>query len=299
MHNAFLSLCGLSQYRFHEILDTARRLKAEPKRFRDRLRHRTFALIFAPDEFRARISFEIAIHQLGGRTVRIDPEEVWSGGRPAPDVAPTLTYWTDGIAVRLADHAFAAHLAGAVDVPVINCGSDESDPCQGLTGVFTLRELRKDLSRLKIAGLGLSKPGARSWLSAAARAGSHLVLSQPPRSEPDPEDIERALEQGRESGFRVDVIPDPAQAVHDADVIVSGASGPDAAYRIDQELLRRSNPKAVVLPWPSTEGQTTISGEIFTSERCAVSEQIENRLHIQKAIVVLLYERSCKDNGKK
>lgn len=290
MGNSLLSLHDLTRYQFNLILDTARRIKRQPRRFRDRLEGQTLALICDPEDFRTRVSFQRAVEQLGGSTTGIPPV-IFQSEAPR-DIARTLECWTDGIFVKTPDPNVGAEMASAVSIPVFNGGNDHGDPVGGLTGIFTLQEMNRDLSRLKIALLDVSTCAISSWAAVLARSGGILAVAARPEDIPENATPDTTREIAGETGFFLEMVPDLEQTIRNADVLVTpeAGAGDFSAEQIESALAREGKPGIVVLSGLPARKKTDGEGPHGEPGEPAF-EGMENKLHIQKAIVVLLYER--------
>jgi ornithine carbamoyltransferase len=291
MGYALLALHELTRYQFNLILDTARKIKQQPGKFRARLKHRIQAHVCETGDFRVPLSFRIAGRQLGGSVV--DLEYPAAGRRENPAViARTLERWVDGIMVRVRDSAVAAEIAESVRIPVINGGCSLFDPCRGLNGIFTLREFNRDPACLHIVTMGTSRAALNAWTAAAAFAGSRLTAC-PAGTVPDDAVLARAAEIGRETGFRFEGSADVEEALAAADVLVVAPAdaGEEKATPPFGEKTAEMRKGALIFSDRPEGGETGKAGGSEIEPRNPAYEGLENSLHIQKAIMVLLYER--------
>jgi ornithine carbamoyltransferase len=276
------------------VLELAAQIKRTPARFAQTLSGRYLALLFEKPSLRTRMTFELAIKQLGGDAV------VSSGPigerEPVKDVARNLDRWTHAIVARVFSQSTIDELAQWSAVPVINALSDRYHPCQALADVLTLKEQFGQLEGLKLAFLGDGNNVANSLMLTAARLGVHVAVATPAGYEPDPTIAEEAARLGR-----ITLTNDPAEAVERANAIytdVWASMGQEseaverakifAPYQVNEAMLAKARPDAVFLHClPAKRGQEVTDG-VMESGQSVVFDQAENRLHAQKALLVSL-----------
>jgi len=302
MTKDFLAVSDLSVYEFHRVLDLALEVKAKPRRYRNALEGKVLAMIFEKPSLRTRMTFEVGMLQLGGEAVYLSPSDIQMGKRETPaDIAHNLERWTDGIMIRTFAHSIAVELAAAARIPVINALTDLLHPCQALADFLTLKEKKGGLSALKLAYIGDGNNVCHSLINAAARAGTRMAVATPKGYEPSAEIVERAREEGRETGFAVDVVRDPAEAVSGADAVytdVWASMGQEsekqkrarlfARYRVTAALMAKAKPGAVFMHCLPAHRGEEVTAEVLDSPASVVFDQAENRLHAQKAIMLIL-----------
>ena len=302
MNKDFLSIHDLTPYEFHEILDSAEDIKAHPDKYRKALKGRILAMVFEKPSLRTRMTFEVGMLELGGKAIYLSPNEVQIGKREtAEDVAHNLERWVDGIMYRCFSHGDAVRMARAAKIPVINALSDKSHPCQGMADIFTLREHKNGLSGLKLTYVGDGNNVCHSLMLAAAKAGTRMAVATPKGYEPDPEYVRLALEDGKEAGFALQVTNAPREAAAGADAIytdVWASMGQEtekeararifAPYQVDAALMAAANPGAVFMHCLPAHRGEEVSAEVFESAASIVFDEAENRLHVQKAIMIRL-----------
>jgi ornithine carbamoyltransferase len=305
MMKDFLSVHDLSLYEFSQILDLTQEIKDRPHRFRDRLRNQILAMVFQKASLRTRVTFEVGMLQLGGDAVYLSPSDIQLGTRETPvDVARNLERWVDGIMVRTFGHDIAVGLASASRVPVINALTDLLHPCQAMADFFTLKERKGDLSSIKLAYLGDGNNVCHSLLLAAAKSGIMMSVATPQGYEPKAEILDLAREDGKETGFRLTVTNDPIEAAQAADAVytdVWASMGQEsekekratifAPYQVNEDLMKRAQKNALFMHClPAHRGEEVTDG-VIDSDQSVVFDQAENRLHVQKAIMLLLMEK--------
>jgi ornithine carbamoyltransferase len=300
----FLSLADLSADELWQLLNLATDLKKEWKRGGNKpiLQGKTLGMIFQKPSLRTRVSFDMAMIHLGGQALYLSPQEIQLGQRESvPDVARVLSRYVDCIMARVFAHRDVEELATHSRVPVINGLSDYSHPCQGLTDLFTIYEQRGKLGGLKLAYVGDANNIFNSLLFGAAKIGMHIAIASPPGYGVRPDVLERALPFAKDSGAQVMVTTDPLEAIRGADVIYTDvwtSMGQEAEaeqrcqvfvpYQVNAALVAAAKPDALVMHClPAHRGQE-ITAEVIDGPHSVVFDQAENRLHAQKAILVLV-----------
>jgi ornithine carbamoyltransferase len=286
------------------VLELADRLKA---RQRERIEHRhlegrTLGMIFQKPSTRTRVSFEVGIYQLGGTGLYLSAGDLQLGrGETIKDTARVLSRYLDGIMIRTFAQSDVDELAEHADIPVINGLTDEFHPCQALADVMTIRERLGGFEGVRVAYLGDGNNVCHSLMVACGKLGMSFVAATPEGYEPDPEVIEWAREAAAASDGTIEILRDPRAAAAGADVLYTdvwtsmGQEEEHAhrlrdleAYRIDDTLVSIASERAIVLHClPAHYGQE-ITEEVLYSERSAVWDQAENRLHAQKALMALI-----------
>lgn len=309
MKRDLLTLCDLSRAELDDILHLARQLKSDWKQGRPHplLPGRVLAMIFEKPSLRTHVTFEVGMFQLGGHAVYLTPADIQLGKRETvADAARNLDRWVDVIMARVYDHHTLEELARWAQVPVVNGLSDRFHPCQVLSDCFTLLERGSNLAALRIAFIGDGNNMAHSWINAAARFGFELAVACPRGYEPD----ERVVTRARAEGARVSVGNDPTQAANDADVIYTDtwtSMGQEAEaehrrrvfrdYQVNAELVRLAKSTAVVMHCLPAHRGEEITDEVIDGPQSIVFDQAENRLHVQKAVLVWLVRHNVHRRG--
>jgi len=308
MPQDFMTIHDLTPYEFSHIMDLAREVKEKPLRFKDRLKHKILALIFEKPSLRTRVAFQAGVLQLGGHAVYLSSSDIGMGSRESlEDVAKNIERWVDGVVIRAFAHETAVKLAGAARIPVINGLTDLHHPCQAMADFFTLKEKRGALSDLKLAYVGDGNNVCHSLLLAAAKTGSKVSVATPPGYEPEKEILETALRDGEDTGFSCEITHDPIQAVREADAVYTDvwvSMGQEserekrtrifAPYQVNPELMAQAGSGALFMHClPARRGEE-VTDEVIDSPISVVYEQAENRLHVQKAIMLLLVSEQAK-----
>ncbi len=290
-----LSDLDLSVDGLKHLLDLAGQIKRTPARFAKTLAGRYLSLLFEKPSLRTRLTFELAIKQLGGDAVNyagpIGERE------PLKDVARNLERWTQGIVARVFAQSTIEELARWSHVPVINALSDRYHPCQILADVLTLGERFGHLEGLKLAFVGDGNNVANSLMLTAGRLGVHVAIATPAGYAPDAGIVAQAVEMGSS----ITVTQDPAEALAGAgavytDVWTSMGQEEEAGerqrafepYQVNAALFALAKSDAIFLHCLPAKRGEEVTDEVMESPRSAVFDQAENRLHVQKALLVML-----------
>ncbi len=297
-----LSLRDLSANEIQSLLDRALEVKARPGHYSCALRGKALAMIFEKPSLRTRVSFDAGIHQLGGYSINLTPVEINLGKRESVrDVAKNLERMVQGIMIRTFAHAIAEEMALHAAVPVINGLTDFSHPCQGLADYMTVLEVKGGLKGLKMAYVGDGNNVAHSLIYGGALLGVQLAIATPAGYKPKQEVVDWARSKVKETGGRVEVLQDPAAAVRGADVVytdVWASMGQEAEagerkrifspYQVDDGLFSLAAPDAIFMHCLPAHRGEEVTDDVIDSPQSVVFHQAENRLHIQKAIMLEL-----------
>jgi ornithine carbamoyltransferase len=296
----FVSIADFDKRELDEIIALATEQKATLKSGPLPQTHvgQTLACIFHKPSLRTRVSFEVAMHQLGGDSIYLTDQEIGIGSREAPqDVARVLSRYVDGIMIRTFDQSIVDTLAKHATIPVINGLTDLLHPCQILADLMTIREHRANLDNLAVAFIGDGNNVARSWVNAASRLDFRFILACPKGYGLDRTFVDNAM-AGK--GLYEEV-NDAGAAVSEADVLytdVWASMGQEAeaakrkrdfaAFQLNDELLARAPKRAIVLHCLPAHRGEEITDSVIESQRSLVFDQAENRLHVQRALLTLL-----------
>jgi len=287
-----------------EAVDHLFHQAAEPKASVKRGKHltplagRSLALVFEKPSLRTRVTFEIAMGQLGGQAVYLAAQEIQLGVRESvPDVARNLGRWVDAIAARTYAHSTVEQLAAWAGVPVINALSDQEHPCQALADLFTLWERGLDLGSIRFAWVGDGNNVCHSLMLLSALLGMPMVVATPPGYEPAAAIQARA----RSLGGLIELTEDPRAAASRADVLYTdvwtsmGQEGESKIrreafqrYQVNDELVKLGKPGLLVMHCLPAHRNEEITDAVLDGPRSIVFDQAENRLHVQKAVVLSL-----------
>jgi ornithine carbamoyltransferase len=259
---------------------------------------RTLGMIFQKPSTRTRVSFEVGIYQLGGAGLYLAASDLQLGrGETLRDTATVLSRYLDGLMIRTFAQDDVEELARHGTIPVINGLTDSAHPCQALADVMTIRERLGRLEGVRIAYLGDGNNVCASLMVAAAKLGMEFVAATPEGYEPDP----RVVEIAREAGGTVELNHDPREAAQGADVLYTDvwtSMGQEeekerrlrdlAGFGIDEELVGLAVHEAIVLHCLPAHYGEEITEDVLYGRQSAVWDQAENRLHAQKALMVLV-----------
>ena len=299
-----LSLHDFTPEEIKTILDLADELKAKQKRGEPHpyLRGKTLGMIFQKASTRTRVSFEVAMYQLGGYALFLSASDLQLGrGETIADTARVLSRYLDGIMIRTFAQADVEELARYADIPVINGLTDLLHPCQILADLQTIRERKGALAGLKLAYVGDGNNVCHSLLFGCAKTGMHVSVASPDGYRPAEEIVSLARADARQTGSRIEITADPAEAVRGADVVVTdvwASMGQEkeaaarakifAPYQVNRELVRHAKPDFIFLHClPAPRGEE-VTDDVIDGPHSTVWDEAENRLHAQKAVLALL-----------
>ncbi|NIR51837.1 ornithine carbamoyltransferase [candidate division KSB1 bacterium] len=307
MPKHFLSIADFSKDEILQIFDLTKELKQKQKsgKSHKHLEGKTLAMIFQKPSARTRVSFEVGMFQLGGHALYLGPNDIQIGQREAiGDVAQTLSQYVDIIMARLFGHEDIVELANHASVPVLNGLTDLLHPCQVMADVFTIFEKQGKSDKFKVAFIGDGNNVANSWINMAARIPMILQLGIPDGYDPDQDILHAARKQNLSE---IQVFRDPVEAVKDADVIytdVWASMGQESEaekrkrafkdYRVDTALVGHAKPDCLVMHCLPAHRGEEIASQVIDGPQSIVFEEAENRLHVQKAIMVKVFECSEK-----
>jgi ornithine carbamoyltransferase len=301
MKKDLLSVYDLDPADFRLIFEKAARLKKLLKagEVHHPLKGKTLGMIFDKSSTRTRISFEVGMFQLGGIALFLSSRDTQIGrGESIRDTARIMSRYLNGIMIRTYAQEAVEEFARYADIPVINGLTDLLHPCQILSDLFTILEVKGSYERRKIAYIGDGNNVANSWLNAAARLPIRLALACPEGYDPDTFIFERAEKAAKEGVF---LHRDPAEAAEQADVIytdVWASMGQEAQkaeraeafkpYQVNRELIARAKKDAIIMHCLPAHRGEEITSDVLDGPQSAVIDQAENRLHVQKAILEIL-----------
>jgi ornithine carbamoyltransferase len=263
---------------------------------------KSVALIFKKPSTRTRISFEAAVAQLGGHPIYLSAADLQLGrGETIEDTGRVLSRYVQAIVFRTFEHAEIEALAAAADVPVINALTDDHHPCQALADLLTILEQKDRLAGLKVVYIGDGNNVCHSLMIASGKVGIDFVAACPPGYEPRAEITARVQAEMGERGGSVTISNDPGEAAGGADVLytdVWASMGQDreqderrrafTGWQVNAELVNRAKQDVIVMHCLPAHRGEEISAEVLDGPRSVVFDQAENRLHVQKALLVSL-----------
>ena len=297
-----VSIRDLSPQEVRAVLDLASLIKQRPADFRGALAGKQMVLFFEKPSLRTRLTFEAGMASLGGVSFFVDQTASHLGARESlSDIAHNLERWVNVLVLRTFDHATVETMAAHACIPVINALSDVEHPCQALADYFTLQERFGDLRKISVAYVGDGNNVAHSLLLTCAHLGSTIRMATPQGYEPTAQVVADAREIARETGARIELGCDPEAAVRGADAVytdtwtsmgqerqVAERMAAFAPYQINEDLMHGAADHAVFMHCLPAHRGAEVTDAVIDSPRAVVFDQAENRMHVQKAILVLL-----------
>ncbi|MBS4199100.1 ornithine carbamoyltransferase [Bacillus sp. FJAT-49732] len=299
-----LSLLELSTDEITQLIDVAIGLKkmqkqGEPHHY---LKGKTMAMIFEKSSTRTRVSFEVGMNQLGGHALFLSRDDIQLGrGETVPDTAKVLSRYVDGIMIRAYEHTAVEELAANSSVPVINALTDDHHPCQALADLMTLYEVKGTFAGRKLAYVGDGNNVAHSLMIACAKLGVDCSVASPEGYEPKKEITELAMDIAKETGAVIEVLHDPHAAVSGADAVYTDvwtSMGWEEEqeirlqafqpYQVNSELMSSAKSDAIFLHCLPAKRGEEVTAEVIDGPQSYVFDEAENRLHVQKALMVAL-----------
>ncbi|GAB4188697.1 MAG: ornithine carbamoyltransferase [Roseiflexaceae bacterium] len=301
----FLSAADLSREQAEALLARAAMLKSEwhgGGHSHLPLQGKTLALVFEKPSLRTRVAFEAGMTQLGGHGSYLSANDIDMGGRESvPDVARNLSRWVQVVAARVFKHGTVETLARYATVPVINALSDREHPCQALADLLTLREHFGRLQGLRLTYVGDGNNVCHSLMLLGATLGVSVGVACPPDYRPDPEITRLAEQLAAESDATITIGSSPEELVAGVDAVytdvwTSMGQEHEAArrrpvfqpYQVNAALLSHASPAAVVMHCLPVHRGEEVTAEVIDGPQSVVFDQAENRLHVQKALILTL-----------
>jgi ornithine carbamoyltransferase len=301
----FISIADFTLSELEAIFDLTKELKEKTRRREEHqlCKGMTMSMIFAKPSARTRISFETGMYQLGGFALYLSPNDIGIGKREAvKDIAQVVSRYNDIIMARLFDHIHMINLAEHASVPVINGLTDYNHPCQIMADIFTVMEHRKNLKNIKIVYIGDGNNVANSWINLASKMPMHLVLCSPSGYEPD----QKTMDNAKNAGIsRIELLTNPKAAIKNADVVytdVWASMGLEAEararrkvflpYQVNSELMAYAGKNALVMHCLPAHRGDEITDDVIDGPQSIVFDEAENRMHVQKAIIVRLLNKA-------
>jgi ornithine carbamoyltransferase len=292
----FLDIDAVDRKELRAIIDTAKAMKRKgrvPKSLK--LKHSAvLAMIFEKPSTRTRVSFEVAMHQLGGNSVVLDPQDMQLGrGETVADTARALSRYVDAIMLRTGPHETLTELAAHATVPVINGLTCRSHPCQVMADVMTFEELKGPVEGRIIAWIGDANNVATSWVHAAARFGCTLRIASPKSYGPSP----ALLDWAKQQGAAIEVVEDRLAAARGADCVITDvwvSMGDNdekqrmealRPFQVDESVMAQAAPDAIFMHCLPAHRGDEVAAAVIDGPQSAVWDEAENRLHVQKAIL--------------
>ncbi len=304
MKRDLLRLTDFSRDEVYELIDSATQLKQDriDGISHERLKGKTLGMVFNKSSTRTRISFEVGMFQLGGHAVVLAGDNLHlTRGETVADTAKIFSRYLDALVIRTYEQSEVEELALVADIPVINALTDKYHPCQILADLLTIKEKKGTLEGIKIAYVGDGNNVAHSLLLGGAVMGMNVSVATPSGYEPLNDVVEQAKLMVEKSGATIDIGHDPKIAVDDADVIytdtwISMGQDDEAVtrrkafekYQVNSSLVAEARPDAIVMHCLPAHRGEEISAEVMDGPQSVVWDEAENRLHMQKAILLKL-----------
>ncbi len=300
----FLTLRDVSPSELQLLLDRAAQLKAAQAQGTQHrlLKGQSLAMLFEKASLRTRTTFVLGMTQLGGTAIDLMSEHTQIGVRePIPDIARNLERWVDGLMARVFRHTVLNELADSTSIPIINGLSELEHPCQTLADLLTIREKRGELEGCHLAYIGDGFNVCNSLLLGSALTGMHINVATPAGYEPNMDVVGSARRLAKNNGGTLELGFDPVAATKNADVVYTDAwisMGLEneaknrrevfEGYRVDTKLMAHAKPEAIFMHCLPAHRGDEVSAEVIDGNQSVIFDQAENRLHTQKALLVML-----------
>ncbi|MBN2853349.1 MAG: ornithine carbamoyltransferase [Clostridia bacterium] len=299
-----LSISHLTKEELSSLLNLTKKLKYENSigRKHHLLKGKTLGMIFSKSSTRTRVSFETGMYQLGGHSLFLSADDIQLGrGESISDTAKVLSRYLDGIIIRTFSQDDVVELADSGNIPVINALTDLLHPCQVLADLFTVKETFHKLEGLKVAYIGDGNNIANSLLYGCSKSGVNLSVATPAGYECNPEIVKQAEETAKENHCQINISNHPQSAVKDADVIYTDtwtSMGMEEekekrirdfdGFQVNSQLMSHAKSHAIFLHCLPAYRGYEVTEDVIDGPQSKVFDQAENRLHMQKAILVKL-----------
>jgi len=298
----FLTLQDFTAYEIHEILEATKRFKEKSVSVEEKnaLSGRSIILLFQKPSTRTRVSFDVAISQLGGHPISLGWAESQLGrGETIADTARVLSRYVDAVVARVYRHADLVEMAKYSSIPIINALSDLYHPCQIVADLYTMWENFGFLKGLKVAYVGDGNNVCNSLLIGCSKMGIDISIACPPGYEPSSEALEFAKRNSEEAGSKVKILREPLEAVRGADVVYTDtfvSMGDEAEreerlsvflpkYQVNAELMRAASEDALFMHCLPAHRNEEVTDDVIDGSHSVVWDEAENRLHTAKAIL--------------
>jgi len=297
-----LAISDLSTPEIELILKTAKAIKKTPKKYASALKGKNLGMIFQKPSTRTRVSFEVAMYQLGGQALNLTSNELQlKRGETVADTARVLSRFLDAITARVFSHNDVLELAKYGDIPVINALSDYEHPCQALADILTILEHKKTIKNLKITYIGDGNNVAHSLVLAVVQLGGYIEVATPKDYEMQDPLINLAQRTSAKTGGKLVISKNAQDTAYQADVIYADvwtSMGQEEehkkrladfqSFQINSDLLARAKKDCIVMHCLPAHRGEEITDEVVDGPNSVVWDQAENRLHAQKALLYLV-----------
>lgn len=299
-----ITIGDLTSKEIFSILKLAYKFKKFPLCQRHVFKDKTLALLFQKPSNRTRISFEVAMVHLGGYVLYLSPHEIDMGMRESvKDVARVISRYVNGIVARVFSHKDLVEFAGYSNVPVINGLSDFAHPCQALSDIFTIKEKMRRLKKITLSYVGDGNNVLNSLMLVCAKTGVNMKIATPPGYEPEKDVVSEAKEAGAKTKAIFEIFNDPYEAVKNSDIVYTDvwvSMGQEAErekrlkdfknFQVNNHLMKVAKKDALIMHClPAHRGEEIT--DVIDGKTSIVYDQAENRLHVQKAILLKMLGR--------
>ncbi|TXT66434.1 MAG: Ornithine carbamoyltransferase [Promethearchaeota archaeon] len=295
-----LTISELSPEDIYALLDLASKIKADPDRFRSRLTNKTLALLFQKTSTRTRLSFESGMYQLGGRAIYLDWRTTNIHLGSLPDEIRCIELYVDAIMARVYEHKSLEIMSKAASIPVINGLSDKFHPCQILSDLLTMKEIFQDFDTLNVAWVGDGNNVCNSLILGCTQLKIPIHVATPPRYEPHIDVIEWVKSHNKSQYLKIS--QDPKLAVKESDILYTDtfvSMGQEdetqermkifQSFQVNHQLIKESTKNPYIMHCLPAHRGVEITDDVLDSKKSLVFHQAENRLHMQKAILLFLF----------
>ncbi|TAA69686.1 ornithine carbamoyltransferase [Planococcus salinarum] len=302
VQNHLLSLKDYSSSEILELLALAAELKKPENKHLPLLQGKILGMIFEKSSTRTRVSFEAGMLQLGGHAIYLSTRDIQMGrGECIADTAQVLSGYLDGLMIRTFEQVIVEELADNSSVPVINGLTDDFHPCQVLADLLTIQEHFGNFTGKKLTYIGDANNMSNSLMIGAAKVGMDITIACPPAYAPKPEMVELAKSIAIHTGSKIHVTADMVEAATDSDVIytdVWASMGQEAealermedfnGFQVNEQLVQHANPNYIFMHCLPAHREEEVSTGVLEGPNSVVFQEAENRLHVQKALLVAL-----------
>jgi ornithine carbamoyltransferase len=301
-HDDLISVRDFSPEGIQRLFDLTRSLKKKPADFRTALSGKQVVLFFEKASLRTRLTFEAGVSSLGGMTFFVDQTHCRLHERePLSDIAHNVERWVNAIVLRTFEHRTVTEIASYASIPVVNALSDLEHPCQAFADFFTLQENFSDLHQVHLAYVGDGNNVSHSLMLTAASVGAKFSIATPRGYAPNAEIVEAANSIAATTGAKIHITEDPHEAVTGAQAVYTDvwtSMGQEAesaerqkifaSYQVNKALMAQAAPSALFMHCLPAHRGEEVAADVMDSPRSVVFDQAENRMHVQKAILLLL-----------
>ena len=301
-HKDLISIHDFTAEEVEALFQLAANVKTRPERYRTALHNQTLAMIFEKSSTRTRVSFEVGMYQLGGLATFLSSRDIQIGrGETIHDTAKVLSRYVNGIMARTFAHETVTELAKHATVPVINGLTDLLHPCQALTDYFTARERFGNTKGLTLAYIGDGNNMCHSLMFGGPKVGMHVRVACPEAYRPKPEIVELAKRDAAAAGTTIEIVSRPEDAVRGAHVVytdVFASMGQEAeakvrlaafaGYQVTPALMETADKDAIFMHCLPCHRGEEVHADVADGRASVIFDEAENRLHVQKAIMLML-----------